>query len=115
MEKLDEKRLTDMILRLERDLPMLSDEECYQPHEPAYHEYIMYYDNLVAQLLALTPETSKSVFSAYLIGILAYQILDLDYSLSEAVMTIIDKIKARLEMQESLDEGKSYFGAVHKA
>ena len=99
-KKLSKDKLFKLITQLEIDLPAL-DDESFQWHEPAYYNYVTYYDELIVKLLSLGIDESKSVYGAYLVGLLAYQVLDLKKSLAEACEMLIDELKTKLKELET--------------
>ena len=96
--KIDRKQLVKFINTLEADLPKLDTDESFQYHEPAYYNYINYYDDLIEALLVLgADKKSSGVFGAYLVGLLAYQVIDLEKSLGDAVRVLIEELKVKLD------------------
>ena len=96
-KQVDRKQLVKFISTLEADLPKLDFDDSFQYHEPAYYNYINYYDELIEALLVLGADKhSSGVFGAYLVGLLAYQVIDLEKSLGDAVRVIIEELKTKL-------------------
>ena len=93
-------KLADLIIILENDLPKLQYEESFQYHEPSYYNYVTYYEELVETLLSLGGKDSLNLFGAYLVGLLAYQVMDLKTPLYMAVQMIVDELKNKINWFE---------------
>lgn len=97
--------LLKIIVSLEADLPKLELEECYQKHEPAYYNYVMYYEDLVELLLNLGSSNKKALnlYGAYLTALLAYQVMELKKPLAEAVKLLINELKIKANELVGID------------
>lgn len=66
-----------LISALLNDLPKLKTDQSYFYNEPMYFNYAIYYDSLCESLSNLDEDkTSANLFGVYLMGFMAYQILD---------------------------------------
>ena len=95
-------KLTELIIALEADLPKLEMDESYQIHDPTYYNYVIYYEDLVETLIQLGGRSTNNVsfFSTYLVSLLAYQVMELQKPLHEAVRLIINELKIKQELLE---------------
>ena len=94
-------KLVNLIVILEADIPKLELDEAFQKHDPAYYNYVAYYEDLVETLLELGGKEHLSLFGAYLVGLLAYQVMELGAPLHIAVKLIIDELKYKIELLDS--------------
>ena len=100
-------RVSDLIKSLEIDLNMLEFDESYQYHEPAYFNYVNYYEELIEMLLSLGGKTSLSLFGTYLVGIFAYHVMEQGEPLHVAVKIIINELRLKLQELDATDGIKS--------
>ena len=99
--KLNKDKLWELATVLEADLPKLQSDESYQKHDPTYYNYVVYYEDLVETLLQLGGKVDVSLFGAYLVGLIAYQVMELETPLYEAVRMVINELKVKINLLEA--------------
>ena len=99
-------KIVELIKSLEADINMLEFEESYQRHEPAYYNYVTYYEDLVEILLSLGGKTNLSLFGTYLVGLFAYHVMEQEKPLYEAVQIILDELRIKLQELEVAEIAK---------
>ena len=114
-------RLVALITILEADLPKLEMDESFQRHTPEYYNCVIYYEDLVETLLELGGKDQVNLFGAYLVGLLAYQVMERQVSLYDAVKMILEELKIKvaeidqleknLDNKDDSDDGPKYYDA----
>ena len=94
---INKDKLFELITILEADMPKLETDESYQRHEPLYYNYVVYYDDLVETLLQVCGKDKISIFGTYLVGLLAYQVVELQKPLYDAVGMILSELKLKYD------------------
>jgi len=94
---INKDKLLELITILEADMPKLEVEESYQRHEPLYYNYVVYYDDLVETLLQVCGKDKVSIFGTYLVGLLAYQVVEMQKSLYEAVGALLIELRKKYD------------------
>lgn len=74
----NKEAIKKLISALSDDLPKLKNDQSYYYNEPMYFNYAVYYDSLCESLSNLDTEADSkhNLFGVYLMGFVAYQILD---------------------------------------